>query len=187
VKAGARAAFIDRDGVINADHGYVFEADRLELLPGVTAALRRLQQAGWLLIVVTNQSGIARGFYSQAEYDALTRHLHDLLARQGVRLDAVYHCPHLPDAAVPAYRLECDCRKPRPGMILRGIAEFGIDPARSMLFGDKPSDIEAGRAAGIGWCCLVAAEGTDRGDADGVAPDLARGVEAGLPGPGPAM
>ena len=178
MRAGARAAFIDRDGVINADHGYVHRADHFELLPGVPAALRRLKQAGFLLIVVTNQSGIARGLYTETDYALLTQHLHHLLAAEGVALDAVYHCPHLPDASVAAYRVQCDCRKPGPGMILRGIAEFGIDAQRSLLIGDKPSDIQAGRAAGVGWCCLVAAESSDLGAADRVAPDLARCVEA---------
>jgi D-glycero-D-manno-heptose 1,7-bisphosphate phosphatase len=176
----ARAAFIDRDGVINADHGYVHRIDEFELLPGVPRALARLRDAGFLLIVVTNQSGIARGLYTEAQYVAVTEHLHGLLAAEQVRLDAVYHCPHLPNAALAAYRRECDCRKPAPGMILRGIAQFGIDAGRSLLFGDKPSDIAAGRAAGIGWCCLIAPGSSARAGADSVAPDLARGVDSAL-------
>ena len=175
---GRAAAFIDRDGVINVDVGYVHQISRFELLPGVPAALRRLQEAGYLLIVVTNQSGIARGLYTQGDYAHLTQHLRDLLAESGVTLDAIYHCPHLPDAVVPAYRRQCDCRKPSPGMILRGIDEFGVDARRSMLVGDKASDIEAGRAAGIQWCCLVAADDSAGTGADVIAPDLARCVEA---------
>mgnify|MGYP003526383950 FL=1 len=178
MSSGARAAFIDRDGVINADHGYVHRPDGFLLLPGVPAALRRLKEAGFLLIVVTNQSGIARGLFTEADYATLTQHLHDVLAAEGVALDAVYHCPHLPDASVAAYRVQCDCRKPAPGMLLRAIAKFGIDPQRSMLVGDKPSDIQAGRAAGVRWCCRVAAEGSGRGAADLVAPDLARCIDA---------
>jgi D-glycero-D-manno-heptose 1,7-bisphosphate phosphatase len=173
------AAFLDRDGVINADHGYVHSIGRFELLPGVPAALRRLQQAGFLLIVVTNQSGIARGLYTEADYARVTQHLRDELASEGVALDAIYHCPHLPDATVSAYRRECDCRKPRPGMLLRGIAEFDIDPQRSLLIGDKPSDIQAGRAAGVRRCALASSDDSanDSG-ADVVAPDLPRCVEA---------
>lgn len=179
MSAGGRAAaFIDRDGVINVDHGYVHRADQFELLPGVPAALQRLQEAGFLLIVVTNQSGIARGLYTEDDYARLTQHLRDLLAEDGVELDAVYHCPHLPDATVPAYRRQCDCRKPSPGMLLRGIAEFGVDASRSVLIGDKPSDIQAGRAAGVRWCCLVAAEDSGSAGADLVAPDLAKAVQA---------
>lgn len=178
--AAHRAAFLDRDGVINVDHGYVHRIDQFELIPGVTTALKRLQQAGMRLIVVTNQSGIARGLYGESDYQRLTDHMRSLLLREGIQLDSVYHCPHLPDAALDAYRRECDCRKPMPGMILRGLADFGIDPARSLLFGDKPSDIQAGRAAGIGWCCLVGPAGEPNAGADCVAPDLAGGVEAAL-------
>jgi D-glycero-D-manno-heptose 1,7-bisphosphate phosphatase len=172
------AAFLDRDGVINVDHGYVHRIDHFELLPGVPAALRRLRRAGFLLIVVTNQSGIARGLYTEADYARITQHLRETLAGDGVELDAIYHCPHLPDGTVPAYRRECDCRKPHPGMLLRGIAEFGIDPSASILVGDKPSDIEAGRAAGVRWCALVAADVGADSSADVVAPDLQRCVEA---------
>lgn len=179
IEAG-RAAFLDRDGVINADHGYVHRAEQFDLLPGVPAALRRLRQAGYLLIVVTNQSGIARGIYTQAEYASLTVHMHAVLASEGVWLDAVYHCSHLPDAAVPTFRQLCDCRKPSPGMIRRASADFGIDPSQSLLFGDKPSDIQAARAAGVGWCCLIAAGSAEGAGADAVAPDLARGVDATL-------
>lgn len=175
-----RAAFIDRDGVINVDRGYVHLPEDFELIGGVDTALQRLQAAGFRLIVVTNQSGIARGFYSEAQYHRLTGHLRELLAGKGVRLDDVYHCPHMPDAAVPAFRRDCDCRKPAPGMILRGLKEHGLDPARSLMFGDKASDIEAGRAAGIGWCCLISSAASDAGTADHVAPDLARGVDAAL-------
>lgn len=175
-----RAAFLDRDGVLNADYGYVHSVDRFDLLPGVPVALRRLREAGFLLVVVTNQSGIARGMYTEDEYQSLTLHLHAILASESVWLDAVYHCPHLPDAVVPELRRHCDCRKPRPGMIHRACARFGIDASRSLLFGDKPSDIEAGRAAGVGWCCLVATGCADGVDANAIAPDLAAGVDAAL-------
>jgi D-glycero-D-manno-heptose 1,7-bisphosphate phosphatase len=180
MSAVERAAFIDRDGVINVDHGYVHRIDQFQLLPGVPSALRRLHDAGLRLIVVTNQSGIARGLYDEADFFSLTQHLQDLLDGHGVRFDAVYHCPHLPDASVPAYRRDCDCRKPAPGMLLRGIAEFGIDPARSVLFGDKTTDIQAGRAARIGWCCLIGHETASAAGADAVAPDLASAVDAWL-------
>jgi D-glycero-D-manno-heptose 1,7-bisphosphate phosphatase len=180
VTQGKRAAFLDRDGVINADHGYVHRADQFELLPGVADALRRLSHAGVLLIVITNQSGIARGLFTESQYDALTRHMCSRLADEGVQLHAVYHCPHLPDAAVPLYRQQCNCRKPGPGMILRAIAEHGIDPSRSLLVGDKPSDIQAGRAAGVAWCGLVHPAYAAAAGADLAAPDLARCVDAWL-------
>jgi D-glycero-D-manno-heptose 1,7-bisphosphate phosphatase len=167
----SRAAFLDRDGVINVDYGYVYRADQFELISGVTTALRRLQEAGMRLIVVTNQSGIARGLYGEPDYERLTEHMRGLLMREGIRLDGVYHCPHLPDAVLSAYRRCCDCRK---------LAEFGVDPAHSLLFGDKPSDIQAGRAAGIDWCCFIGRANAQSAGADCVAPDLLRGVEVAL-------
>ena len=189
-----RAALLDRDGVLNVDHGYVGRIADFEWLPGVPAALAQLQQAGYALVVVTNQSGIARGYYSEADFAALSAHMRAELAAQGVTLDAVYHCPHLPQAELAAYRQDCGCRKPRPGMITRAAAELGLDLAASCLFGDKPSDIQAGRAAGVGRCWLITDNpAADNAGADGHAASLAQAVQqqlatAGLAGaaPGPA-
>jgi D-glycero-D-manno-heptose 1,7-bisphosphate phosphatase len=177
VHAPRRAAFVDRDGVIVEDRGYAYRPEDLALLPGAAAALRALQSAGFLLVVVTNQSGLARGLYTEADYEAFTAHMRARLALEGVRLDAIEHCPHLPDAPVARYRKDCDCRKPRPGMLLRAIAALGIDPADSVLIGDRATDLAAGRAAGVGRCLLVRsghmlADG-DTARADGVYDDLA--------------
>jgi D-glycero-D-manno-heptose 1,7-bisphosphate phosphatase len=178
------AAFIDRDGVLNEDHGYVGRIEQFQWLPGAKAALARLQAAGYLLVVVTNQSGIARGYYTQADFDALTAHMREDLAQDGVTLAAVQFCPHLPDAQLAAYRVDCDCRKPRPGMILQAAEALGIDLAASCLFGDKPSDIAAGRSAGVGQCWLVGEAATSAAalagevPADGMQPDLAHAVAA---------
>lgn len=176
-----RAALLDRDGVLNVDHGYVGRIADFEWLPGVPAALAQLQQAGYALVVITNQSGIARGYYSEADFAALTAHMRAELAAQGVTLDAVYHCPHLPQAELAAYRQDCDCRKPRPGMITRAAAELGLDLAASCLFGDKPGDIQAGRAAGVGRCWLIAdnpaAEDADGAGDCGRAASLAQAVQ----------
>jgi len=114
-----RAIFLDRDGVINVDHGYTHRIADFRFIDGSAEALALLQSAGWRLVVVTNQSGIARGLYSSDAYERFTAHLRAQLQASGVHLDAVLHCPHLPDAAVAAYRLACDCRKPAPGMLLR--------------------------------------------------------------------
>jgi D-glycero-D-manno-heptose 1,7-bisphosphate phosphatase len=150
-----RAAFIDRDGVLNEERAFVHRREDFALLPGAVAGLRLLREAGYLLVVITNQSGIARGIYSEGDYLALTEHLRAELAAAGVPLDAVEYCPHLPDAQIERYRLDCDCRKPKPGMLRRAAQALDIDPGASFLVGDRLSDIEAGRAAGIGRCYLV--------------------------------
>jgi len=150
-----RAAFIDRDGVLNEERAFVHRREDFALLPGAVAALHLLKEADYLLVVITNQSGIARGIYSEADYLALTEHMRAELAAEGVALDAVEHCPHLPDAPVERYRLDCDCRKPKPGMLRRAAQALDIELGASFLVGDRLSDIEAGRAAGIGRCFLV--------------------------------
>ena len=150
-----KAAFIDRDGVLNEERAFVHRIEDFEFVPGAIEALRGLQAAGYLLVVITNQSGIARGLYSEADFRALTVHLRERLHAAGIGLDAVEYCPHLPDAPVARYRVDCDCRKPKPGMLKRAIAALDIDPAASFLVGDRLSDVEAGRAAGVGRCFLV--------------------------------
>lgn len=154
-----KAAFLDRDGVINLDHGYVYRWEDFEFVPGAIAAMQRLQQAGYALVVVTNQSGIARGLYGEADFQALSQRLAAHLAEQGVALAAIEHCPHLPEAPLPAYRQHCDCRKPAPGMLLRAATAQGLDLAGSVMFGDKPSDLEAAAAAGLRQGFLLAQNG----------------------------
>jgi D-glycero-D-manno-heptose 1,7-bisphosphate phosphatase len=174
-----KAVFLDRDGVINIDRHYLHRIEDFEFVPGAAQALFSLQAADWALVVVTNQSGIARGLYTEADYERLTEHMHARLTKEaGVRLDAVLHCPHLPDAEVVAYRRDCDCRKPAPGMLLRAAALLGLDLAASVMIGDKHSDLLAGRAAGVGRCLLVESgqplATADAAAADAVYPDLAR-------------
>lgn len=153
--AGRKAAFLDRDGVINKDKAYVHCWEDFEFVPGAIDGMRHLQDAGYALVIVTNQSGLARGYYTQAQYQALTEALHQSLAVQGVQLDGVYHCPHHPQGSVPALAVDCDCRKPAPGMLLQATRELGLSLPDSILVGDKPSDIEAARAAGVGRAYLV--------------------------------
>jgi D-glycero-D-manno-heptose 1,7-bisphosphate phosphatase len=150
-----KAAFIDRDGVLNEERAFVHRIEDFAFLPGAVDALRLLQTAGFLLVVITNQSGIARGLYSEADYQMLTDHMRRQLAAAGVNLDAVEYCPHLPDASVDRYRLDCNCRKPKPGMLRRAAQALDIAPGASFLVGDRLSDVSAGRAAGIGRCFLV--------------------------------
>jgi D-glycero-D-manno-heptose 1,7-bisphosphate phosphatase len=149
------AAFIDRDGVINAELGYVCRIADFHVLPGVVEGLRRLASAGFALVVITNQAGIAKGRYDEAAYQTLTHHMRAMFAGQGITFDGIYHCPHHPQGTVPAYTRACDCRKPAPGMLLRAARDLGLDLARSVLVGDKPSDTQAGRAAGLRWNVLV--------------------------------
>jgi len=145
---GRRAVFLDRDGTINIDRGYVYRAEEFELIPGATEAIRRLRDAGFLVIVVTNQAGIARGLYGEADVHALHRHLDDLLKRAGTTVDAYFYCPHHPEKGAEPYRRECACRKPLPGMLHQAAVDFNIDLGRSYLVGDKLSDVLAGLAAG---------------------------------------
>lgn len=152
---GRKAAFIDRDGVINQERAYVYRIEDFVFVPDAIDALRDLQAAGYLLVVVTNQSGIARGLYTEADYERITVYMRERLLEAGVRLDAVQHCPHLPDAAVEHYRLDCGCRKPRAGMLQSAITALDIDVSASILIGDRASDVEAGRVAGVGRCFLV--------------------------------
>ena len=154
--AGRPAVFVDRDGTINEERGHVHRVADFRLLPGAVDGLRRLRDAGFALVVVTNQAGIARGLYDEAAYATLTAHLRALLARDGVELDGVYHCPHHPTHGRGALRVACGCRKPAPGMLLRAAAELGLDLARSAIVGDSLGDLEAGRAAGVGRRVLVA-------------------------------
>lgn len=169
VERGMPAAFLDRDGVINFDAGYVHDWSEFRFLPGVVDALRQLQTLGYRLIVVTNQSGIARGMYTEAAYQALTARLKDALREQGVTLAQVYHCPHHPDGRVAKYRSDCDCRKPRTGMIEQALRDFDIDLSASVLVGDKSSDIEAGIKAGVGRRFLVRCNGEGERPAQGAA------------------
>jgi rfaE bifunctional protein nucleotidyltransferase chain/domain len=171
-----KAAFLDRDGVINQDRAYVHRWEDFEFVPGAIDGMRRLQQAGYAIVIVTNQSGLARGYYTEAQYEALTASLREELARKGVKLDGIYHCPHHPKGKVAALAIDCDCRKPAPGMVLRAARELCLSLPASILIGDKPSDIEAARAAGVGCAYLVHSEnpesGVDTGKADGHYADL---------------
>lgn len=139
------AVFLDRDGTINSDEGhyYVYRPEDFVLNPGVTDGIRRLNAAGYLVIVVTNQGGVAKGVYTAADVERVHARMRELLAAGGARVDAVYYCPHH-DSVAP-----CSCRKPAPGMLLRAIRDWNIDPARSVMVGDGSRDIEAARAAGI--------------------------------------
>ena len=144
-----RALFLDRDGVINHDHGYVGTQDRFDFIDGALQAIAAASQAGWHVFVVTNQSGIARGFYDEAAFHTLMRWVLDQVMAAGGTIDDMRYCPHHPDATVAAYRGHSDWRKPAPGMILDLLTQWQLDPAQCVLVGDQPSDLAAASAAGV--------------------------------------
>jgi D,D-heptose 1,7-bisphosphate phosphatase len=144
-----RALFLDRDGVINVDHGYVGSRDRFEWTPGALEAIRAATDAGWHVFVVTNQSGVARGHYDEAAVAVLHEWMIDEVRRAGGTIDDIRYCPFHPDAVVPAYRRDSDWRKPAPGMLLDLMRAWELDSARCVLIGDQPTDMAAAEAAGI--------------------------------------
>lgn len=144
-----RAVFLDRDGTINVEKGYVYKPEDFEFEPGAIEAIRLLNQAGYKIFVVSNQSGIARGYYSEAAVEELHVWLAAELEKHGARVDAFYFCPHHPDYGTGKYKIDCDCRKPSPGMLLKAAAEWNIDLNFSYMVGDHKSDIDAGHAAGV--------------------------------------
>jgi len=144
------ALFLDRDGVLNEDPGYVYRWEDFRWIEGAIEVVGAFNRAGWLVIVVTNQSGVGRGYYTEADMHALHARMAEELAQAGARIDAFYHAPHHPDAKLDAYRHpDPPDRKPNPGMILKALAEWPINREASILIGDKPSDLEAALRAGI--------------------------------------
>lgn len=149
------AIFLDRDGTMNVDHGYVHEIDNFQFIDGVIEAMQELKKMGYALVMVTNQSGIARGMFSEDTFMQLTEWMDWSLADRDIDLDGIYFCPHHPEAVVEEYRQQCDCRKPESGMLLAAQKELNIDMAASYMVGDKIDDMLAGKAAGVGKKVLV--------------------------------
>jgi len=143
------AVFFDRDGVLNEDNGYVFEISKLRWIDGAREAVKAANDAGYFVFVVTNQSGVARGLYEEIHIEALHRWMADDLAKIGAHIDAFEYCPYHPDAVIERYRRVSLRRKPAPGMINDLLKRFSVDVGRSILIGDKPTDLEAARAAGV--------------------------------------
>jgi D-glycero-D-manno-heptose 1,7-bisphosphate phosphatase len=183
------AVFLDRDGTLVEEIPYLHDPARVALLPGA-GALAAVAAAGYALVVVTNQAGVARGLYDQAAVDAVHRRLAELLAGAGVRLDAVLHCPHHPEGTVPGYARPCRCRKPGPGMLEAAADRLGLDLAASFLVGNHPTDVGAALAAGATPLYVTTGHAARRPPPPGVAAfaDLAAAVGAVLEevrGPGP--
>jgi len=146
-----KALFLDRDGVINTEKNYVWRIEDFEFLPGIFELCATARQLGFLLVVITNQAGIGRGYYTEADYQRLTDWMLETFRRRGIDIDRVYHCPYHPTAGIGEYRQESFDRKPNPGMLLKAQKDFDLDLTQCALIGDKDSDIEAGRAAGVGY------------------------------------
>jgi D-glycero-D-manno-heptose 1,7-bisphosphate phosphatase len=142
-----RAVFLDRDGTINLEKEYLYRIDEFEFVPGAPEAIRRLNEAGFIVVVVTNQSGVGRGYYTEDDVEALHRYISLELERYGARVDAWMYCPHHP-LGKGSYSLSCSCRKPLPGMLLEAAGRLTIDLERSVMIGDKCVDMEAAVAAG---------------------------------------
>lgn len=154
-----KAAFLDRDGVINIDHAYVHKAEEFEFIDGVLEACADLVASGFKLVIVTNQSGIGRGYYTEDDFHHLTKWMKEVFEKAGAPVSAVYFCPHHPEKALDAYRCDCDCRKPHPGMLFQAQKELNIDMANSLMFGDKQGDMQAALAAGVPTRILVGKDG----------------------------
>ena len=173
-----KALFLDRDGVLNVDRGYVSQIGDFEFVSGVFATLRLAQKLGYKLIVVTNQSGIARGLYTEEEFQGLSTWMLEQLEKEKISIAKVYHCPFHVDGVVPELAIESNLRKPNPGMLLLAQQEHGLDMAKSIMVGDKVSDIEAGQRAKVGLTVFV---GADTASGTGIGADKVIGSLADLP------
>ncbi len=151
--------FLDRDGTLNEDVDFLRTPDELVLLPGVVEAVRALNAADFRVAVVTNQSGIARGFLDEAALERIHAELERRLARGGARLDGIYHCPHHPTQGEAPYRMRCSCRKPEPGLLQRAARELSIDLAQSFVIGDSVRDLEAGARLGVAGILVATGKG----------------------------
>ena len=174
-----KAVFLDRDGVINVDKGYVHKIEDFEFYPDVFDGLKRLQENGFKLVIITNQSGIAVGYYTEEDFFKLTEYMLDRFDKEGIKIEKVYYCPHHPEGIVPHLRKVCNCRKPETGMIEDAIKEFDIDPLSSFLIGDKETDIKAGKKMGITSILVKTGQGlkyVDNTTADFVAENFSDAV-----------
>ncbi|CAH0538945.1 D-glycero-beta-D-manno-heptose-1,7-bisphosphate 7-phosphatase [Vibrio marisflavi CECT 7928] len=149
------AVFLDRDGVINIDHGYVHDEHEFEFIDGVFEAAKQFQDMGYLLVLVTNQAGIARGYFTEERFLSLTQWMDWNFIDNGVEFDGFYYCPHHPEHGQGKYKQDCDCRKPKPGMFLSAKDFLNIDMANSVMVGDKAEDLMAAEGAGVGTKILV--------------------------------
>jgi len=144
-----KAIFLDRDGTLNVEKNYLYKTEDFEFISGMPEAIKRWNELGYKVIVVTNQAGVARGYYTEDDVVNLHIYINDLLMKSGAHIDAFYYCPHHPIYGIGKYKRECNCRKPKTGMLEQAIADFDIDITKSFLFGNQDSDIEAGETMNI--------------------------------------
>lgn len=157
-----KALFLDRDGIINLDHGYVYQQQDFQFTDGIFELCQYATQLGYLLIVITNQSGIARGKYTEADFTSLTEWMKIQFKQHQCRITDVFYCPHHPTKGIGEYLKACECRKPEPGMILKAAATHDIDLSESIFIGDKVSDMQAAESAGIVTRILLTGQYTDK-------------------------
>jgi D-glycero-D-manno-heptose 1,7-bisphosphate phosphatase len=156
-----KALFLDRDGIINVDHGYVYNKEAFEFVKDIFAVSLDAQNKGYEIFVITNQSGIGRGKYTVEQFEQLSMWMVDEFKTKGITISSVYHCPHHPEKGLGAYLKVCDCRKPEPGMIISAAKEHNLDLAKSVFIGDKISDMQAAERAGIENRILLAGQYSD--------------------------
>lgn len=143
-----RCVFLDRDGTINEEVNYLSRPDQLRLIAGAAEAIKRLKHAGLKVVVITNQAGVARGYFSEPALQQIHLELEQMLRAQDAHLDAIYYCPHHPTAGIGVYKIDCSCRKPKPGLLEKAARELNLDLRRSFIVGDKPADLQAGEVVG---------------------------------------
>jgi D-glycero-D-manno-heptose 1,7-bisphosphate phosphatase len=176
-----KAVFLDRDGTIVVERGYITVPGMIELIPGVAEAIVRLREGGWKVFVATNQGCVGKGMITEEELGAINFRMLSMLGAEGAMLDGIYVCPHHPNGSVPDYTMECDCRKPRPGLLERAASENDLDLSQCFMIGDHLRDLEAARSAGARAILVLTGHGhqtaTQEHGADHVAADLAAAVE----------
>lgn len=144
-----KAIFLDRDGTLNIEKNYLYKKEDFEFIKGMPEAIKKWNELGYKVVVVTNQSGVARGYYTEKDVVNLHTYINDLLMESGAHIDAFYYCPHHPIYGIGKYKVECNCRKPNIGLFIKAIKDFDINVDKSFFFGDKESDLKAGVNLGI--------------------------------------
>ena len=174
MSARPKAVFLDRDGTIIKDANYLSDLSQIEILRGVPQALKRLKDAGFLLVVITNQSGVARGSFPESFVNKSNQKMNDMLSQDGPEIDAFYYCPHHPDYGSEKYKIDCDCRKPKSGMLSQAAKDLNIDLANSFMIGDSPRDTLSGKNVG---CFSILLTDSSNKDTDAIAVDLPQAVD----------